>query len=100
MQALMKQMGMSQEKIPASKVTIEKTDGNKTIIKNPSVIRLNVQGKDSFQVSGDVQEEESEKFSQEDIQTIMQKTGASEEKVRETLEKTGDLAETILELSQ
>ena len=29
----------------------------------------------------------------------MEKTGASKEKARKTLEKTGDLAEAILELS-
>ena len=37
MQAVMKQMGISQEDIDASKVTIEKTDGSNITINNPSV---------------------------------------------------------------
>ena len=99
MQALMKQMGMSQEEINASKVIIEK-EGNNIIINNPSVIKIDVQGKESFQITGDVSEEAEEVgISEDDIKTIVEKTGKSEEEAREALEKTGDLAEAILELS-
>jgi len=101
MQALMKQMGMSQEEIDASKVTIEKTDGTNIIIENPSVIRINIQGQDSFQVSGDVRTEEAEKFTEDDIKQVMEKTGKPAELVRKKLEEVGgDLAEAILELSE
>lgn len=98
MQAMMKQMGMSQEEIDASRVVIEKSDGGKLIIENPSVQKIKIQGQETFQISGSVSEE-IESFSDEDIQTIIEKTGVSEEKAREILEKTGDLAEAILELS-
>ncbi|MDP2628857.1 MAG: nascent polypeptide-associated complex protein [Nanoarchaeota archaeon] len=97
MQAVMKQMGMSQEEIPASKVIIEKTDNTKLIIENPSVTKIKMQGQESFQVVGDIREENS--ISEDDIKTIVEKTGVSEKKAREALEKTGDLAEAILELS-
>ena len=100
MQAVMKQMGISQEEIHASKVIIEKTDNTKIIIKNPSVTKVKMQGQETFQIAGEIQEESGEVgISEEDIKTIIEKTGKSEQEAREALEKTGDLAEAILELS-
>lgn len=101
MQALMKQMGMNQEEIDASKVTIEKNDGTNIIIENPAVIKINVQGKDSFQVSGDVkQESEKSPITEDDIKQVIEKTGATANQAKEVLENVkGDLAEAILELS-
>jgi len=98
MQAAMKQMGISQEDISATKVIIEKDDG-KIIIENPSIVKMKVQGQESFQISGNVKEE-SEEISEQDIKTVMEKTGTNEEEAKKTLEKTGDLAEAILELSE
>lgn len=100
MQALMKQMGMDQQEIDASRVIIEKNDNSKIVIENPSIVKIKMQGQESFQISGDIKEEQGEKFSADDINSIMEKTGAPEEKVREALEKTGDFADAILELSQ
>src|SRR3989344_2343108 len=98
MQAMMKQIGLQQEEISSERVIIEKSDGGKLIIENPSVIKIKMQGNESFQISGKVSEESG--ISEEDIKTIIEKTGASEKIARETLEKNkGDLAETILELS-
>ena len=100
MQAVMKQMGISQNEIPASKVIIEKTDGNKIIINDPSVTKMTIQGKEMFQIQGETTEESQEiEISKEDIQTVMKKTGASESEARKALEKTGDLADAIMELS-
>jgi nascent polypeptide-associated complex subunit alpha len=99
MQAMMKQMGINQQEIDASRVIIEKEDGNKIIIDNPSVIKIKMQGQETFQISGDVSEQEGEKFSEEDIKTIIEKTGCTKKEAEKTLEKTGDLAEAILELS-
>jgi len=103
MQGMLKKMGISQEEVPTEKVTIEKTDGNKIIIENPSVQKIKMQGNESFQITGDISEiqEEPELFTEEDIKTITERTGVSEETAKETLEKNnGDLAETILELSE
>ncbi len=99
MQAMMRQLGMSQKEIDASRVLIEKTGGGKIIIENPSVARISFQGNESFQVSGDIKEE-AEKFtiSEEDIATVMEKTGASEKQARKALEETRDIAEAILKL--
>jgi len=99
MQEAMKQMGIAQENIPAKKVIIEK-EGSNIIIENPSIVKIKIQGQESFQISGDVREEnEIKEISEQDIKTVMEKTGTSEEQARETLERTQDLAESILELS-
>lgn len=97
MQQVMKQMGMSQEEIPASRVIIEKTDDTKLVIENPSVVKIKMQGQESFQITGEVKEESS--ISEDDIKTIIEKTGCTEKQAKKALEKTGDLAEAILELS-
>jgi nascent polypeptide-associated complex subunit alpha len=98
MQAMMKQMGINQQEIPSSRVIIEKEDGGKIVINNPSVMKIKMSGQESFQISGDISEKE-EKFSEEDIKVVMEKTNRSKEEVLAVLEKTGDLAEAILELS-
>lgn len=98
MQAMMKQMGISQTQIDASRVIIECPDKN-IIIDNPNVMKIKMQGQESFQITGEAREEEKELFSEDDIKTIIEKTGCTEEKAKETLEKTGDLAEAILQLS-
>lgn len=100
MQGMMKKMGIAQEEIDASKVTIEKSDGNKIIIDNPSIMKIKMQGQTSFQISGEEREESQEvTISKEDIETIMEKTGCTEEQAREEMEKTKDLAESIMNLS-
>jgi nascent polypeptide-associated complex subunit alpha len=98
MQGMMKKMGISQEEVLANRVIIEKKDGKKIIIEDPSVLRIKMQGQTSFQISGEETEIE-EKYSEEDIKTVMEKTGCTKKKAIEILEKTsGDLAEAILEL--
>ena len=100
MQAMMKQMGIAQEEISAERVIIEKTDGSRINIENPSVTKIKMQGQETFQIAGDIQEESKEiEISEEDIMTIVEKTGVSENEARKSLEKTGDLAESILDLS-
>lgn len=99
MQAMMKQLGIKQEEIDASRVIIEKNDGGKIVIENPNVMKINMQGQESWQITGDAREEIEESFSEEDIRMVMEKTGKSEEEVRESLDKTNDIAESIMELS-
>jgi nascent polypeptide-associated complex subunit alpha len=98
MQAMMKQMGIAQEEIDAERVIIETADKN-IVIENPSVMKIKMQGQTSFQISGDVKEEEKHN-TEEDIQTIMEKTGCSEEEALQALKNSNnDLAEAILSLS-
>lgn len=100
MQAMMKQLGMDQEEIDASRVIIEKNDNKKIIIENPTVTKISIQGQDSFQVAGDAKEVEESGFniSEDDIKTVMENTGASEKEARDALEETKDLADAILKL--
>ncbi|MEM4625762.1 MAG: NAC domain-containing protein [Candidatus Pacearchaeota archaeon] len=93
--SLMKQMGIAQEEIKANRVIIERDDG-KIIIENPSVLKIKLSGNVSWQITGD---EREEIFSEEDIKMIMEKTGASRDKIIDSLKRTNDIAETILELS-
>ena len=100
MQAVMKQMGISQEEIDAGRVVIEKNDGSKIVIENPSVTKVKMQGQETFQIAGEISEQAGEVgVSEEDVQTVVEKTGCTKEQAQEALEKTGDLAEAILELS-
>ncbi len=98
MQAMMKQLGINQEEIEAERVIIEKSDG-KIIIENPSVQRIKMQGQESWQITGEAREEE-EGIKEEDVELVMEKTGADKEEARRVLEEVeGDIAEAILRLS-
>lgn len=100
MQAMMKQLGINQEDIPATKVIIEKEDGN-IVIENPSVQKVTMQGQESFQITGDISEATEEvSFSEEDIKLVAEKTEKSEEEAKKALEETKDIAEAIVKLSQ
>ena len=95
----MKQMGIAQEEIDAKRVIIECEDKN-IIIENPSVIKIKMQGQETFQISGEINEEGENTSSEEDIKTIIEKTGCSEGEAKQALEdNNGDLAEAILSLS-
>jgi len=104
MQAMMKQMGIKQEEIEASKVIIEKSDG-RIIIEKPSIQKVTMNGQESFQISGDITEETKEEESEEnkledDIQAIVDQTGVSKDIAAIELEKNnGDIAETIIALN-
>ncbi|MBS3087690.1 nascent polypeptide-associated complex protein [Candidatus Pacearchaeota archaeon] len=98
MKGMMKKMGISQEDLPVRRVVFEMADGN-LVIENPNVMKIKMQGQVSFQVTGDVVEEEAESFSEDDVKMVMGQTGKSEDEVREALEKVdGDIAEAIMEL--
>ena|SRR3989344_8364615 len=95
----MKQLGMKQEEIDAKEVII-RTSEKQLVIKNPSVVRINMMGQDSFQVTGEVNEESLEKWKKEDIEIVSKQAGVSYEKARDVLEKEGDIAGAILALQQ
>lgn len=99
MQGMMKKMGIAQEEIDASRVVIECEDKN-IIIENPSVMKIKMQGNESFQISGEVSEEGKSSFNEDDVEIVMNKTGKSKGDVVEALEKNdGDIAQAIVELS-
>ena len=106
MQAMMKQLGIKQEEIDAERVIIEKGDG-RIVIEEPSVLKVNMQGQETFQISGSVFEETADEEAEaedneKDVEMIMEKTGKTDrDEVALALEKNdGDIAATIMELSE
>ena len=103
MKKAMKRLGMSQEEIDAQQVII-KTPGKNIIINNPSVMKVHMQGEDSFQITGEISEESADTkptISEDDVQTVMEQTGASEVEAKNAIEEAnGDLAEAIMKLKK
>ncbi|MFH1291246.1 MAG: nascent polypeptide-associated complex protein [archaeon] len=98
MQGMMRKMGISQTPLNVKRVIFEIEEGN-LIIDEPSVIRVMMQGQETYQVSGEAREEELNNFSEEDIEMVVNKTGKSKDEVREALETSeGDIAEAIMKL--
>ncbi len=96
MKQAMKRMGVKQEEIGASEVII-RTPGKDIIIRNPQVVKVNMMGQESFQISGDVTE--SAGISDDDVKTVAVQADVSEEAARKALEdNNGDLAQAILSL--
>jgi len=94
---MMSKMGIKQEEIEAKRVIIEQED-KKIVINNPSVVKIEMQGNESFQISGDISEELG--IQEEDIKQVMEKTGKTRLEAEKALkEAEGDLAEAILSLS-
>ncbi len=95
MKAAMKKMGIKQEEIEADEVII-KARGADIIIKNPSIMKMTMAGRESFEITGDIEER---RFSAEDIKTVAEQAEVDEDTARDALERTnGDLAEAILAL--
>ncbi|MBW2991983.1 nascent polypeptide-associated complex protein [Candidatus Woesearchaeota archaeon] len=103
MRQAMKRMGVQQTEIEATEVII-KTPEKDLIIQNPQVSKVNMMGQETIQVIGDIIEKEKEtapEISEDDIKTVAEQTGATEEQAKEAIEETkGDLAEAILKLKQ
>jgi nascent polypeptide-associated complex subunit alpha len=99
MEKALKKLGVKQEEINASEVVI-KTNDKTLIIRNPEVQKVNMMGKETFQISGDIEEESKELFSEEDIKTVMEQTNCTKEQAIEALEKEEDIAAAILSLKE
>ena len=107
MQQMMRQLGIQQVELPATYVII-KLEGNKELhIENPQVSKVNMMSQTTYQIVGNATEYESTpksqeiEISQEDIKTVMEQTGASQEDAKNALTETeGDLALAILNLQK
>ena len=99
-EGMMKKMGIAQQNIDAKRVIIECEDEN-IIIDEPSVVKINMQGQKSFQISGEDRIEAKEGFSEEDVSMVVEKTGAEKDEVINFLkENNGDIALAIIELKK
>ena len=99
----MQRMGIQQQEVPAVEVIIKCIDKD-IIISKPAVAKVNMMGEETWQITGPATERAKSTepdIKEEDIQTVMQQTGANREKSLESIKKAkGDLAEAILTLSE
>lgn len=94
----MQRMGLNTSEIDAEEVIIIKKDGKQLKIKNPSILKINIQGQSIFQISG---VEEEINYSEEDVQMIIEQCNVSRDEAIKALKETkGDLAEAILKLKK
>ena len=99
MKKAMKQMDIKQEEVDADEVIIKGSEKN-IVIKNAQVTKINMQGNETFQISGDITEEAIEDNNEEDIKTIMDQTSSTKEEAEKALSEKGDLADAILSLTK
>ena len=101
MKKMMEKMGMSMDEIDAEEVLIKLRDGSEIKITEPEVVKMKVQGKESYQVSGTTSEGIAVEVSDEDLDMVVEQTGASKETAKSALENAeGDLAKAILDLEK
>ncbi len=103
MKSMMSRMGMKSSEISAIRVVIECNDKD-IVIENPEVMRIEMKGMTTFQISGIESEREKKiefNINEEDIKIIMEKTGINErDKIIDELKKSnGDVALTIINLT-
>ncbi|MFH1399589.1 MAG: nascent polypeptide-associated complex protein [Candidatus Woesearchaeota archaeon] len=97
MRKMMQRMGIQQQEIPAKRVVIHMHDKEIVIIE-PSVVKVNMMGQETFQISGKISERDLES-SEEDIRTVMEQAKVDREAAVRSLQKTdGDLAKAIMDL--
>ncbi len=97
MEKAMKRMGIRSEEIDAEEVLIKCRD-RELVIREPVVSKIKMGGQETFQVMGKVSEKLAEKFTQEDINLVMEQTGCSDEEAVRALDETGNMAEAIMKL--
>lgn len=104
MAQMMKKMGIQQVEISDAEQVIIRCANREIIIDNPQVSKVNAMGQKTWQIIGNEYErsiDTTPEISEEDVQTVVDQTGVSEDAAREALEETnGDLAEAIMKLSE
>jgi nascent polypeptide-associated complex subunit alpha len=99
----MRRLGIQQVEIPATEVII-RTPDKELVITDPQVSKVNMMGQETIQVIGVIHEREistSPEISDDDVKTVMEQTGASEEDAKAAIEENkGDLAAAILSLQK
>jgi nascent polypeptide-associated complex subunit alpha len=100
MAQMMKQMGVDMDELDADKVEIHIGD-QKLVFSNPSVSKIDAKGNEIFQLQGNYSKEAKDsepEVAEEDIELVVEKTGASEEESREALKDAEEPADAIMEL--
>ena len=100
MAKMMKQMGVDMDELDADKVEVHMGD-KKLVFNNPQISRIDAQGNEIFQLQGNYSQEENSsepKIAEEDIDLVVEKTGASREDARDALEDAEEVADAIMKL--
>jgi nascent polypeptide-associated complex subunit alpha len=116
MKQMMNQMGIDLEDIDAEEVII-RTAEEDLVFHDAEVQRMDAQGQQTYQIVGEPEsrprgeggdaaaaidadsDSDSESgFSDDDVEIVAMRTGASEAEAREALEETGDLAAAVQKL--
>lgn len=104
MRQAMKRMGIQQEVVEDAEEVLIRCSDREIVITNPQVSKVVMMGQVTYQVVGEVVErslDTTPDISDEDIATVVEQTGCSEETAKRVLEETkGDLAESILKLKE
>ena len=100
---MMRQMGIKQEPIEALEVII-RTPTKDLVIASPEVVKINMMGQDTFQITGRIQERSistEPEINPEDIDTVMMSAEVTKEEALLAIKETkGDLAQAILNLKK
>ena len=112
MKQMMNQMGIDLDDLDAEEVII-RTPEEELVFHDADVQRMDAQGQQTYQVVGepDVRPRGEERavegdtdaaaeggFSEDDVEIVAMRTGVSEERAREALAETGDLAAAVQRL--
>lgn len=101
MKKLMRQLGIRMEELEGVKEVVLRLEGKEIVLKEPAVTVMVVQGEKTYQiVPGSEEVREVLEIPEEDVQLVMEQTGADRETALKVLKETkGDIAEAILKLS-
>jgi len=101
MQQMMKQMGISVTEIEDVEEVIIRTADSEIVFDDAAVSIMDAAGTRIYQLTGTPHERARELVvPDEDIQLVIEQTGADEDAAREALEESGgDLADAIMRLS-
>ncbi|MFB6242327.1 MAG: nascent polypeptide-associated complex protein [Candidatus Nanosalina sp.] len=100
MAKMMKQMGVDMEELDADRVEVHIGD-EKLVFNAPEISKIDAQGNEIFQLQGSYSREEKSsepEVEEEDIDLVVEKTGASREDAREALKDSEEVADAIMKL--
>lgn len=102
MNRMMAGANASAEPMSGVREVLIRTERDETIVAKPTVMRMEVEGKTTFTVSGDDIEErelEAPAFKDEDVDLVCQQTGVGRDRAADVLTETdGDIAQAIMRL--
>ncbi|MDY6966196.1 MAG: nascent polypeptide-associated complex protein [Halobacteriota archaeon] len=97
---MMKQMGINVDPLDDVQEVIIKMSDREIVFKDAEVTVMDAMGTKTYQIVGTPEERVKEEIPDDDIQLVIEQTGASKEEATRALkESNGDLAEAIIKLS-